>query len=93
MAKSETELIKEAEHLLELTYKEDFFEGAMVTVASKENMHFFEEFVSDINAYTVHMNVNSVAYQRIIENDLIYNGNRINTNAIRNIIDVLRELK
>jgi hypothetical protein len=92
MAKNVKELVRDAEHLLTLVYEKDVFDGALCNVTDERNIPLFEQFYNDLECYKIHMDNDSYAFQLLESNAIIYNGDKINVPAIKNIIRILKEL-
>lgn len=92
MSKTPKQLIKDAEFVLSLVYQEDIHKiESLQNVVSENDLVYVHQFEKDLDAFTLHLNKDSTAFERIEVNRWFVNGRKIAVERIKNIIDILNE--
>ena len=92
MSKTPKQLIKDAEFVLSLVYQEDIHKiESLQNVVSENDLVYVHQFEKDLDAFTLHLNKDSAAFERIEVNRWFVNGRKIAVERIKNIIDILKE--
>lgn len=92
MSKTPKQLIKDAKFVLSLVYKEDIHKiESLQNVVSENDLVYVYQFEKDLDAFTLHLNKDSAAFERIEVNRWFVNGRKIAVERIKNIIDILNE--